>query len=174
MNDLARLEAFLVELFGRMQCLHDTELERRHLAVKKLQAAARGWLARTRLIFCNICFHHSTITMEWPAGCGHRFCRRCSERWLEKSPCCPMCRATVTSGSGKHAKSVSAIDMPRVRMRVTAEVIVDSITIARQVAADADEAGTTEATAGTTATRLLPFVEPFRFVQMLPWQTART
>jgi DNA polymerase/3'-5' exonuclease PolX len=45
---------------------------------------------------CGVCL--SPMTEPCTSACGHSFCRRCVEAWLERSPSCPACRAPLGPG----------------------------------------------------------------------------
>mmetsp|Transcript_8547 Transcript_8547/g.18629 ORF Transcript_8547/g.18629 Transcript_8547/m.18629 type:complete len:334 (+) Transcript_8547:344-1345(+) len=41
---------------------------------------------------CPVCFEEMEEPLAWGAGCGHRFCQRCTHRCRQRSESCPICR----------------------------------------------------------------------------------
>ena len=74
----------------------------RHAAARRIQARARGKHTRSSTVTCPICFKLSHA-FTFPAGCGHVTCERCADRWLERSRCCPLCRAVAPGSFPKGA-----------------------------------------------------------------------
>mmetsp|Transcript_18871 Transcript_18871/g.40692 ORF Transcript_18871/g.40692 Transcript_18871/m.40692 type:complete len:357 (+) Transcript_18871:108-1178(+) len=48
---------------------------------------------------CAICLQQLQSPRLWQAGCGHQFCKRCTERCRDTSDACPLCRKTAKGRS---------------------------------------------------------------------------
>merc|ERR1711920_129179 len=56
---------------------------------------------------CAICYEVAPELIRFPAGCGHRFCMECTEKWCAKidgCQTCPMCRAASIPRGTRPAK----------------------------------------------------------------------
>lgn len=105
---------------------------KKHASARLIQARARGMLARNRVTTCPICFKFSQA-FAFPAGCGHKTCEKCANRWLEKSRSCPLCRAKAPMPviELRPVNFLTADVIPMVRLAHSDEAPVTSRTFAR-------------------------------------------
>lgn len=70
--------------------------KKRHAAATKIQAVARGKLARKE---CPICLQVLSSKKAITTLCNHKFHRECIEKWVEtKRKCsCPVCRGDLNT-----------------------------------------------------------------------------
>jgi hypothetical protein len=90
-----------LELYLKIEALPMSAVQR--AMVNEKVEAARAMLARAELAArggaraieeCAICMEAMDEQVQWPAQCGHAFCRSCVKRCFQADPdCrCPMCR----------------------------------------------------------------------------------
>lgn len=53
----------------------------------------RGSVAAETCNECPICYDYINATTKKVMSCGHEFHTKCVNKWLERCPTCPMCRA---------------------------------------------------------------------------------
>ena len=68
---------------------------------------------------CPVCMEEQRELQQWPGGCRHAFCARCSDACLRRSLRCPMCRAeapaSAAPGPSRTEMLLSAALLIRVR-----------------------------------------------------------
>jgi hypothetical protein len=81
----------------RTQALADlSKLNSKRLATRRIQKKFRRALANPNLEECPICYG----TMLYPRltktlRCGHKFHRKCINKWTATNPSCPLCNASI-------------------------------------------------------------------------------
>jgi len=96
----------------RTQAIADlTKINSKRVATRRIQKKFRRASANPNLQECNICFGamlqpRLTKTLR----CGHKFHRKCIDKWTATNPSCPSCRTSIEPELPHHLRT--RISMP--------------------------------------------------------------
>jgi hypothetical protein len=110
----------------RSQAIADlSKLNSKRVATRRIQKKFRRALANPNLEECSICYG----TMLYPRltktlRCGHKFHRKCINKWTATNPSCPFCRTSIEPELPHHLRT--RISMP-VSSNINNTNIVDRV-----------------------------------------------